>query len=87
MIRPDHGLLSRVHDQAPTARGTALMANDGGLREPTCAKWPWHMQVPTIDMAWPEERCVETIKAACLRTGFFYGAPAQPHGPDVLMHV
>ena len=30
-------------------------------------------QVPTIDMTWPEDRAVEVMKAACLRTGFFYG--------------
>ena len=30
-------------------------------------------QVPTIDMTWPEDRAVDVMKAACLRTGFFYG--------------
>jgi len=34
---------------------------------------PCRVQVPTINMAWPEERCAEVMKAACLRTGFFYG--------------
>ena len=37
-----------------------------------------YVQVPIIDMAWPDERCVEVMKAACLRTGFFYGARPDP---------